>query len=231
MTELTQVGTLPDTRRARSETSFLTRRIYDAVAPFYTVSARLFHADAHRAVLAAADVVNGTRVLELAIGSGELFTRLVKANPDGQTVGVDLSPKMAAYSQDAVRRRFPGAFAHCQAADARWLPFPAASFDNVICCYLFELLPPGEVPKALAELRRVLRPDGRLTLTLVAQNKSSFNAAYRLGSRILPAFWGRQIDRDMAHLLPACGFVLKTDTYLRQGFYASHVVSAQVNAI
>jgi ubiquinone/menaquinone biosynthesis C-methylase UbiE len=229
MPELTEIAVRANTREDR-ETSFLTRRIYDALAPFYTVSARLFHSHAHREALAAASIGNGMRVLELAMGSGEMFRRLVEANPDGQSIGVDLSPRMAAHCQDSARRQFPGASAHCHAADARWLPFPTESFDAIICCYLFELLPIGDVPKTLFELRRVLRPGGRLTLTLVAENTPSFNAAYRICSRILPAFWGRQVDRDVIGLLPTCGFVLRTDSYVRQAFYSSHVVSVQACA-
>jgi ubiquinone/menaquinone biosynthesis C-methylase UbiE len=230
MTELTEIATRPHPYRDHSEASFLTRRIYDAVAPFYTLLARLFHSYAHREVLSAASLENGMRVLELAMGSGEMFARLIHANPDGQNIGVDLSPKMAAHCQGLARRRFPRASAYCHAADARWLPFPTESFDAIVCCYLFELLPFADVPKALVELHRVLRPGGRLTLTLVAQNDSRFNAAYRVCSRILPAFWGRQVDRDVVLLLPRCGFVLKSDIYIRQGFYASHVVSAEVRA-
>jgi ubiquinone/menaquinone biosynthesis C-methylase UbiE len=213
------------------DNSSSTRRIYDAAAPFYTVSARLFHRHAHLAALAAASVRNGTNVLELATGSGEMFTRLLDVNRDGQTVGVDLSPKMAARTQGLARRKYPRSCAHCYAADARSLPFPGGSFDSVFCCYLFELLPPDHVPECLKELRRVLRHGGRLTVILVSQTKPGFNAAYRFGSKILPAFWGRQIDEQLVKLLPEHGFELHNDSYVTQIFYVSHIVSASAAAV
>ncbi len=209
------------------DNSCLTRRIYDAAAPFYTLSARLFHRHAHSAALAAASVRNGTNVLELATGSGEMFTRLLDVNPDGQTVGVDLSPKMAARTQGLARRKYPRSSARCYAADARSLPFRNGLFDSVICCYLFELLPPEHVPESLSELRRVLTPGGRLTVILVSQTKPGFNAVYRFGSKILPAFWGRQIDEQLIKLLPEYGFELHNDSYVTQIFYVSHIVSAR----
>jgi ubiquinone/menaquinone biosynthesis C-methylase UbiE len=216
----------PAARPINEHASLLTRRIYDAAAPFYTVSARLFHRHAHTAALTAASVENGTRVLELATGSGEMFTRLLETNPDGHTVGVDLSPKMAAHTQGLARRMFPRSSANCYAADARDLPFASGSFDSVICCYLFELLPPDTVEATLLELRRVLAPGGRLTSILVSQTNPGFNAAYRFGSKILPAFWGRQVDKDFLHLLPGCGYALDGESYVTQIFYVSHIVSA-----
>ena len=226
MSELTPTSPSLATTENADGASVLTRRIYDTVAPFYTISARLFHSQAHRAALAASSIENGARVLEVGMGSGEMFRRLLKTNPDGQTVGVDLSPKMAAHSLTRARRRFPKVSAHCHAADARYLPFETASFDAIVCCYLFELLPREDVLSTLAEVRRVLRPEGRLTVTLVAQKTGAFDRAYRVCSEILPAFWGQQVDRHLLRALPQCGFVLNSSTYVRQIFYTSRVVSA-----
>jgi ubiquinone/menaquinone biosynthesis C-methylase UbiE len=166
------------------------------------------------------------RVLEVAIGSGEMFQRLLHANPNGYTIGVDFSPKMAARTHSLARRAFPHVSAQCHAADARYLPFPTRHFDAVVACYLFELLPEEDVPATLLEFRRVLRPGGRLTFTLIAQNKPMFNAMYRVCSKVAPAFWGRQVDKYVAGLLPQCGFVLNSDRHIRQIFYSSRIISA-----
>jgi ubiquinone/menaquinone biosynthesis C-methylase UbiE len=210
--------------------SLLTRRIYDALAPIYTIPTRLFHAYGHSAALTASSIENGMRVLEVAMGSGDMFTRLVEANPNGHTVGVDLSPKMAAHSQANARRLFPKVSAECQAADVRYLPYADHQFDRVVCCYLFELLPTKDVAETIHELRRVLRPEGRLTTILIAQNKRSFNAMYKVCSKVLPAFWGRQIDGYVADLLPQCGFAIDSDRHVQQFFYSSRIVSATCTA-
>jgi ubiquinone/menaquinone biosynthesis C-methylase UbiE len=203
-----------------------TRRIYDLVAPLYSISSNLFHSRAHRAALAVSGIESGMRVLEVGMGSGEMFHRLLGINPGGQTVGTDLSPKMAELSQANARKQFPKVSAHCQSADVRYLPFATGSFDAVMCCYLFELLPPEDVAKTVGELRRVLRGGGRLTVILVAQNKASFNALYKVAGKVAPAFWGRQVEKSVADLLTTHGFSINTDQYLRQLFYSSRVLSA-----
>ncbi len=226
LTEAQRLEVGMSSREAAEARCRQTRQLYDLVAPLYTVSARLFHSRAHRLALAASGIENGMRVLEVGMGSGEMFHRLIKANPNGETIGTDLSPKMAERSQASARQRFPKIAAHCQSADVRHLPFATGSFDAVMCCYLFELLPPEDVAKTVLELRRVLRTGGRLTVILVAQNKASFNALYKIAGKVAPAFWGQQVEDFMAPLLLLHGFALEGDQYIRQLFYSSHILSA-----
>jgi ubiquinone/menaquinone biosynthesis C-methylase UbiE len=207
-----------------------TRRIYDLVAPLYSISSQLFHSRAHSAALAASGIKNGMRVLEVGMGSGEMFHQLIQLNPAGETIGTDLSPNMAERSQTIARQRFPKAAAHCQSADVRYLPFATGSFDAIMCCYLFELLPPEDVARTVGELRRVLKSGGRLTVILVAQNKASFNALYKMAGRAVPAFWGRQVEKSVAPLLTSKGFRIHADRYLRQLFYSSRVLSAAADS-
>ena len=202
------------------------RRVYDVLAPLYPLSSRLFHSRAHKAALCAANIRNGMQVLEAGMGSGEMFKHLVRANPHGHTVGVDLSPKMAARSQEGAREKFPGVLMHCQAADVTGLPFASGSFDAVVCCFLFELLPETELRNSLAELSRVLRPGGKFVTTLVGQNKSSFNAMYKVCNRVAPAFWGRQVGAQVVNLLGKCGYTIDTDHHVGQVHYTSRIVSA-----
>jgi len=204
-----------------------TRRIYDVLAPLYPISTALFHSRAHQEALATSGIENGMRVLEVAIGSGEMFHRLVKANPNGDTVGVDISPNMAARTQAAARRNFPGAAAHCQAADARHLPFPDASFDALVCCYLLELLAEDDMIDAVSEFQRVLRTGKKLTLILIGQNASAFNSMYRVCTKLAPAFWGRQVEKHVPRVLRSHGFNIESDRNVRQIFYPSRVLVAR----
>jgi len=202
-----------------------TRRIYDLVAPLYPLSSLLFHSHAHRHALAASGIENGMRVLEVAIGSGEMFDRIVRRNPDGQTLGLDLSPNMAARTQTAAQKKYRNSAAFCQAADARHMPFATASFDALVCCYLLELLSDEDIMSALAEFKRVLRPGGRLTMILICQSASSFNAMYKVCTKVAPAFWGRQVERRVPQLLRSHGFAINSDRHVKQIFYPSRVIS------
>lgn len=201
-----------------------TRRVYDRMAAVYPVSTMLFHSRAHRCALAASGLRDGMRVLEVATGSGEMFRRLLRANSRGATIGVDLSPNMAARTQRTAQRKYPAVSAHCQAVDARHMPFRNESFDAIFCCYLLELLSTEDITKTLSEFRRVLRNRGRLALVLIGQNTAMFNALYRVAGKVAPAFWGRQVEQRVPQMAEAARFEILEDRKVRQTFYPSRVL-------
>ena len=204
-----------------------TRRVYDLVSSVYPVSTFFFHSKAHDCALKYSGIRNGMRVLEVATGSGEMFRRLVKANPDGRTFGLDLSPNMAAHTLRVARKACPRAEAHCGAVDVRSLPFRSSSFDAVMCCYLLELLSQEDIELTLREIRRVLRPGGKFSLVVIGQNVRMFNRWYALGGNLLPAFWGRQVEHSVPELIRDAGMRVVTDRFVRQGFYPSRVLVSE----
>ncbi len=101
----------------------------------------------------------GMRVLDLASGTGEpALTLAPRVGPDGTVTATDVIPEMVAIAaenateQGITNIRF-------QQADAGALPFPDASFDRITCRFGVMYFP--DVPGALREVRRVLRPGGR----------------------------------------------------------------------
>ena len=163
-------------------------------------------------------------MLEVATGSGEMFRRLVGVNSSGATFGLDLSPNMASRTQRQARKRFPQAQAHCQAVDVRNLPYRNRSFDVLVCCYLLELLASDDIRLTLREFSRVLRDDGTVALVLIGQNGWIFNHLYKICGGLVPAFWGRQVERDVPDLLRAAGLEIVRERKVRQSGYPSRVL-------
>jgi SAM-dependent methyltransferase len=109
--------------------------------------------DFHGIVLDAAPWQTGHRVLDVGCGPGAYLGRLAALGIVGlRLVGVDLSPGMVV--EAGVRAR-SAAFA---VADVCRLPFPGSTFDRVLAPHMLYHAP--DVDGAVAELRRVLAPDG-----------------------------------------------------------------------
>jgi len=110
-----------------------------------------------------AAVAPGMWVLDVGCGRGEILRHC--AGLGARACGVD-------YASVAARMAHRLASAEGEGqdemgvyqADAKELPFPAAFFDRVLMFDLVEHLHPWELERALAEARRVLRPDGRLII-------------------------------------------------------------------
>ena len=122
--------------------------------------------------LAAAEAIQdllpkGGRVLDLATGTGIVAAELVAL---GNLVhGIDLSSAMLHHA----RVRLPG---HVAAADATRLPIADRRCDAVLAIWLLHLVPDSD--QILAEVTRVLRPDG-VFITTTEKNDSSRYAAGR----------------------------------------------------
>jgi demethylmenaquinone methyltransferase/2-methoxy-6-polyprenyl-1,4-benzoquinol methylase len=132
--------------------------MFDQTAPAYDRMNALLSlgmdAGWRRATLRALDLHAGERVLDVAAGTGASSMPLVAAG--AHVAAVDFSVGMIAEG----RRRFPNL--DLQQADAADLPFGDASFDAVTISFgLRNVQHPGD---ALLEMRRVLRPGGRLVV-------------------------------------------------------------------
>lgn len=99
----------------------------------------------------------GTRALELGCGTGEFLRRV--AHSGAEIRGIDLSQHLLARARVRAAA-FPDVSLVC--GNAEQLPYPDASFDAV---YGSSVLHHLDLPRALGEVFRVLRPGGRLVCT------------------------------------------------------------------
>ena len=118
-------------------------------------------------------------VLDVACGTGRFMVQLASALPRARRYGVDLSPFYAA------RARAQLSAAHVRDAsvlseNAETLPFRDASFDAVTCVFLFHELPRDARRRVLAEIRRVLKPGGVVSICDSAQLSESASIEYFL---------------------------------------------------
>ncbi|MCW2776692.1 MAG: methyltransferase [Frankiales bacterium] len=103
-----------------------------------------------------AEEVGAGPVLEVGCGPGRVAAHLAGLGLD--VAGLDLSPGMV----EVARREHPGL--QVDVGDLTALPHPDASLAGVVAWYSLIHVPTAELPDAVAELARVLRPGGLLLL-------------------------------------------------------------------
>jgi SAM-dependent methyltransferase len=115
------------------------------------------------AVLTAAAVEPGSRVLDVSTGTGEAaWMALPLVGTEGVVVGADISPGMLS----SARARLYGSPFLPVAADGQALPFGDTSFDAVICQLGLQFFP--DPARGLREFRRVLRQDGTVSICVIS---------------------------------------------------------------
>ncbi len=187
------------------------RAFYDRISGAYDLIADASERAARRAGLDLLAVQPGERVLEIGFGTGnEILDLAAKVGPAGAVCGVDISLGMLAVTQRKLRESKPAARIDLRVADARQLPFNAAAFDAAYGSFTLELFTDDDIPVVLSELRRVLRPGGRLGVVAMAkasadQPPTALQRAYDWMHRQFPHFVDcRPIDATT--LLSANGF-------------------------
>lgn len=170
----------------------LVRLMFDRIVPRYDLMNAIMTAGQHRRwrALAARDVApRGLVALDLGAGTGD-FTRELLANGASQVAAVDFSRDMlsAARQKLGLDGTAP-ARATVVVGDALRLPFPDATFDRAVNGFLLRNV--ANLPLALAELHRVLRPGGRLVCLELTRPPRPLDAPFSVYfERVVPLVGG-----------------------------------------
>src|SRR5438067_3811514 len=174
------------------------RRMFDRIAPVYDVMNRVMTAGLDqrwRAATVRETVRPGDRVLDACCGTGDLAVAADAAGASS-VVGLDFSPAML----ERARRKAPE-LAFVQ-GDVLALPFQDASFDVAVVG--FGIRNVSDLGMGLRELRRVLRPGGRLGILEITTPRGILAPFYRLWFDTIVPFLGRVLPGGEAYTyLPA----------------------------
>jgi demethylmenaquinone methyltransferase / 2-methoxy-6-polyprenyl-1,4-benzoquinol methylase len=173
--------------------------VFRSVAPSYDVMNDLMSLGLHRVwkrfTLEMSGVREGSRVLDVASGSGDLAAAFAKrAGPTGQVWMTDINAAMLSVGRDKMIDS--GMFAPLALCDAEKLPFASDTFDCVSVA--FGLRNMTHKDAALAEMARVTRPGGRVLVLEFSRPWKPLSRAYDAYSfNVLPAL-GKYIAKDEA---------------------------------
>lgn len=123
---------------------------------------RLVNATPNRLAVDALRIERGDVVLELGFGPGHAIALLAARAPDGFVYGIDQSPVMLEQAQVRNRRAIEAGRVYLYEATFERLPFEAASVDKILAVNVVYFW--HDAVAVLAEIRRVLRPGGRIVI-------------------------------------------------------------------
>lgn len=182
---------------AESEKAGKVRGVFSSVASSYDVMNDLMSFGLHRLwkafTVQIAGVRKGDRVLDVAGGTADLSLAFAKkVGPTGQVWLTDINHAMLSVGRDrVVDKGFLLPVAQC---DAEKLPFPDNHFDVVTVA--FGLRNMTHKDQAIAEMRRVLKPGGRLLVLEFSKVWKPLAPAYDFYSFKLLPIMGEKVAKD-----------------------------------
>lgn len=201
--------------------------IYRRIAPTYDAWGWLTERAARNRCLELAAIRDGEDVLEVAVGTGLAFARILAANPTGRNEGIDLTSEMLARAAAKASKSGTDNY-RLRVGDAYELDFPDDSFDVLINNYMFDLLPQDDFTVVLREFRRVLRPGGRLAMVNMTTGERWYNAVWEQIYRLNPALLGGCRSVSLQAFVEECGFEHVRREYVSQFTFPSEIVTAVV---
>jgi ubiquinone/menaquinone biosynthesis C-methylase UbiE len=178
----------------------------DAFLPLYDPFTRLFGFQRALSMLVKqAALLPNYVVLDVGCGTGTLAVLIKHRYPEVEIVGLDPDPKALARARRKTARA--GVRASFEQGFADALPHPDATFDRVFSSMMFHHLPKDDRTPTLAEIRRVLKPGGRLEFLDLAGGSHNMLAQLLHGGQVHAA-----TDERLRRRMTEAGFTTTTRT-------------------
>ena len=171
--------------------------IFDSVAPNYDLMNDIMSAGMHRLwkafAVSQAGIREGHKVLDIAGGTGDLALSFARrAGSRGQVWLTDINAAMLDLGRDKLLNE--GFIVPVVQCDAKKLPFPENYFDRVMIS--FGLRHIADKEKAFKEMKRVLKPGGKLLVLEFSRVWSPLEKLYDVYSSVVLPWLGRHVARD-----------------------------------
>ncbi len=200
-------------------------KLYNRLSRVYDIWGHLTESKAGKRSLELADIKDGQHVLEIAAGTGLAFVEMVKANPAGRNIGIDISEGMLAKAEQRLRHAGCSNY-ELSVGSALDIQAEDKSFDVLLNKYMFDLLEESDWPKVLKEFHRVLKPEGRLGLVNMTFGEKLGSGIYERLYRLSPPLMGGCRGVRLSGPLEQHGFEVKLREYFQQLFFPSEVLLA-----
>jgi len=206
-----------------------TQKSYKKVAWFYDVWSQLTESKAAKYVIEFADIKDHSTVLEVACGTGIVFEKIVKLNPNGKNIGIDLSPDMlkkAEKRMENIRNH------HWELREGNALALDVAdnSIDILINNFMIDLMPADTFDKIADEFFRVLKPNGIIVISTFSFGKKKVNKFWFWIAQRFPGLLTGCRPVSVKENLINAGFEIEKDVEISQNTFPSEIIKARKTA-
>jgi len=199
--------------------------VYDKIAPIYNIWGKLTESHARNRAIELAEIKDGQTILEVAVGTGLAFYEIVKRNPNGTNIGIDLSRGMLEKAKKRVGQLTEANYS-LDVGTAFDLSVENESIDTLVNNYMFDLIPFEDMSTILTEFKRVLKEGGKLILVNMTEGERFGSKLYDFVYNISPKTMGGCRGVKLTEKLQQHGFQVDVREYVQQLLFPSEVIRA-----
>ncbi len=203
-----------------------TRESYSRVAWFYDFWGRLTESRAANKVLELAGIKNGSRILEIAVGTGSLFMNVVKRNPDGENTGIDLSADMLRKARKKLGSLPSGNYT-LREGNVFNLDVGSDTVDVLLNNFMVDLMPEQDFERIAATFYRVLKPGGIAVVSTMSFGTRPVHKMWFGIARRMPGLMTGCRPVSFRPYLEKAGFRIEEQAQLSQNTFPSEVIKAR----
>ncbi len=198
---------------------------YSKIAWFYDLWGLLTESKAAKKVIEIANIKDGQSILEVAVGTGQVFKEILKRNPGGKDNGIDISPSMLTRANKRISKLNHGNYI-LEIGNAYHLPFKDNSFDLVVNNFMIDLLPVNDFEKVISEFYRVLRPSGRAVISTMAFGQKWYNKCWHWIAKKIPDLLTGCRPVSIVNDLKEVGFQIEKIEQISQNTFPAEIIIA-----
>ena len=150
------------------------KRTYDKISRIYDFIEGSFEKKFRNKALDKLDVKKGETVLEVGFGTGHCLGRIAeKVGKNGRVFGIDISSGMLEITKRRLEKKRLADRVELYCGDAINMPYNKSMFDAVFMSFVLELFDTPEIPFVLNEIKRLLKPNGRLSVVSLSKENGN----------------------------------------------------------
>ncbi|HED38632.1 MAG TPA: methyltransferase domain-containing protein [Ignavibacteria bacterium] len=203
-----------------------TKKNYKNVVWFYDFWSWLTESEAAKYVIEFADIKENETILEVACGTGTVFEQIVKRNPIGKNIGIDLSPDMLEKAKKKLKNIKRTNY-ELKEGDALHLDFENNYFDSVINNFMVDLMPSDTFDNIAEEFYRVTKPNGKVIVSTFSFGKKKINKFWLWVAKKFPDLLTGCRPVSFKENLIKTGFEIEKDIEISQNTFPSEIIKAR----
>ena len=203
-----------------------TKKKFEKVVWIYNFWSWLTESKAAKEVVKIADIKDYQQILEVACGTGVLFEKIVKLNPNGYSTGVDLTSGMIIKAKKRLSKLKNSNYSFLE-GDIFNLNFPNDSFDIIINNFMIDLLPEEAFDKIAEVFFKLLKQNGVVVISTFSFGQKKINKFWIwIAKRFPDLLIGCRPVSFKENLINA-GFTIENEIEISQNTFPSQIIKAK----